>query len=41
VYLSLRTVEWHLHKLFAKLGISSRRQLRGMPRDFRYVAVPA
>ena len=41
VYLSLRTVEWHLHKVFAKLGISSRRQLRGMPPDFRHVAVPA
>jgi DNA-binding CsgD family transcriptional regulator len=41
VYLSLRTVVWHLHKVFAKLGISSRRQLRGMPPDFRHVAVPA
>jgi hypothetical protein len=25
---SARTVEWHLHKICAKLGISSRRQLR-------------
>jgi DNA-binding CsgD family transcriptional regulator len=28
LYLSARTVEWHLHKVFLKLGISSRRQLR-------------
>ena len=41
LYISERTVEWHLHKVFMKLGISSRRHLRGERSDARKAVTPA
>jgi DNA-binding CsgD family transcriptional regulator len=41
LFLSPRTVEWHLHKVFTKLGVGSRMQLRDkLPDAARTAALP-
>jgi DNA-binding CsgD family transcriptional regulator len=41
LFLSPRTVEWHLHKVFTKLGVGSRMQLRDKLPDTAGTGVPA